>query len=45
MEILEHLSQKVIFPIAWGGIDLSISNGVITLWLSVLLVFGFFYLV
>jgi F-type H+-transporting ATPase subunit a len=45
MGILEHLSQKVIIPINWGGVDLSISNGVITLWLSVLLVFGFYFLV
>ena len=45
MGILEHLSQKVIVPLHWGGIDLSISNGVITLWLAVAIVFSFFFLV
>ena len=45
MGILEHLNQKIIVPLNWGGIDLSISNGVITLWLSAILVFAFFFLV
>ncbi len=45
MGILEHLNQKTVLPLSLGGIDLSISNGVITLWLAAALVFAFYYLV
>jgi F-type H+-transporting ATPase subunit a len=44
MNVLEHLSQKVLVPLHVGGLDISISNGVITLWLSAALVFFFFFL-
>lgn len=44
MNIIEHLHQQVIFPLKLGGIDISITNGVITLWLAVLLAFIFYFL-
>jgi len=44
MKILEHLEQHPVFPLKIGGLDLSITNGVITLWLSLLLVFSLFFI-
>jgi len=34
MNIFEHLSQQVIYPLHFLGLDLSITNGVFTLWLA-----------
>ncbi|MFA4844202.1 MAG: F0F1 ATP synthase subunit A [Candidatus Margulisiibacteriota bacterium] len=45
MNVIEHLSQKIVCPLQFGGIDLSITNGVIAMWLAVLLVTVFFWLV
>jgi len=45
MNVLEHLNQTVVYPLQVGGIDLSITNGVISMWLAVLLVTLFFLLV
>jgi F-type H+-transporting ATPase subunit a len=44
MNILEHLYQKKIIPLELWGIDVSITNGILTMWLSILLVLLFFYL-
>jgi F-type H+-transporting ATPase subunit a len=44
MNILEHLEQKTLLPLHFFGIDLTVTNGVITVWLATLLVFLFFYL-
>jgi F-type H+-transporting ATPase subunit a len=38
MSVLEHLEHKPVLPLQIAGIDLPITNGVITLWLSTLLV-------
>lgn len=43
MNILEHLAQKRIIPLELFSLDLSITNGVITLWLSFVLVLLFFF--
>ena len=45
MNVLEHLTQRPIYPFGLGGVDLTITNGVITVWLSMLLVFLFFVIV
>ena len=45
MNILEHLAQRPIFPLQIGGIDLTITNGVITVWLAAFLVFIFFAII
>ena len=42
MSVLEHLEQKPIYPLEVGGVDLTITNGVITLWTAALLVFVLF---
>ena len=44
MNILEHLYQRKIIPLELWGIDVSITNGILTMWLAGLLVFLFFYL-
>lgn len=44
MNVLEHLSQKILIPLHIGGLDISISNGVITLWLAAALVFLLFFI-
>lgn len=44
MNILEHLYQKKIIPLELWGLDLSITNGVIVMWLALALVFLFFLL-
>jgi F-type H+-transporting ATPase subunit a len=45
MNVLDHLRQEEIYPLKIGGLDLNITNGVITLWLAAILVFViFFYL-
>lgn len=43
MEILEHLYQHPVFPLHILGLDLTITNGVFTLWLAVLVAFLFFF--
>jgi len=45
MNVIEHLSQKVVYPLQFGGFDLSITNGVVSMWLAVLLVTVFFLIV
>jgi F-type H+-transporting ATPase subunit a len=45
MNILEHLNQKMIWPLHLGWLDLSITNGVITLWLAAGLTLLFFLVV
>jgi F-type H+-transporting ATPase subunit a len=45
MNVLEHLKQQTIYPLSVGGVDLSVTNGVITLWISALVVFVCFYCV
>jgi F-type H+-transporting ATPase subunit a len=42
MSVLEHLEQQTLYPLEVGGVDLTITNGVITLWLSAILVFTVF---
>jgi F-type H+-transporting ATPase subunit a len=44
MNILEHLYQHKIIPLQLWGIDVSITNGILTMWLALVLVFLFFYL-
>ena len=44
MNILEHLYQKNVIPLQLWGMDLSITNGVLTLWLALAVVFLFFFL-
>jgi F-type H+-transporting ATPase subunit a len=44
MEALEHLYQHSVIPLNFFGIDLTITNGVITLWLAVISAFLFFFL-
>lgn len=44
MNILEHLYQRKIIPLELWGIDVSITNGILTMWLAGLMVFLFFYL-
>ncbi len=44
MNVLNHLTKKTLFPLQFYGINLTITNGVITLWLAVIAVFLFFYL-
>ncbi|OGB89752.1 ATP synthase F0 subunit A [candidate division WOR-1 bacterium RIFCSPHIGHO2_01_FULL_53_15] len=44
MEALEHLYQKGLIPLNVFGIDLTITNGVITLWLAAVSAFLFFFL-
>lgn len=43
MNILEHLNQRTLYSLRLFGIDLSITNGVITLWVAAILVFAVFY--
>ena len=43
MNILEHLAQQTIYPLRIGGIDLTVTNGVITLWTAAILVFAFYF--
>lgn len=43
MHVLEHIYQKPVFPLNIGGIDLTVTNGVITLWLAVMVVFLFYF--
>lgn len=45
MNVIEHLNQKVVYPLRFGGVDLSITNGVISMLLAVFLVAVFFLLV
>jgi len=45
MNIFEHLGQQVIYPLHFLGLDLSITNGVFTLWLAGALAVLFFSLV
>src|SRR3989339_2069434 len=44
MDIFEHISQKVIYPINIKGLDLSITNEIVVLWASVVLIGLFFFL-
>jgi len=44
MNILEHLYQHKVIPLELWGIDVSITNGVITMWVALVLVFLFFWL-
>ncbi|MBN3033457.1 MAG: F0F1 ATP synthase subunit A [Candidatus Saganbacteria bacterium] len=45
MNALEHLAQKPVWPLQVGGLDLTVTNGVVTVWLAALIVFGcYFYL-
>ena len=39
MELMEHLQPHVIYPLQIGGIDLSISNAVVMIWIACALVF------
>jgi F-type H+-transporting ATPase subunit a len=43
MNVLEHLEQKEIYPLEVGGINLNITNGVITLWVAAIVVFLFYF--
>jgi F-type H+-transporting ATPase subunit a len=45
MNVFEHLGQQVIYPLHFLGLDLSITNGAFTLWLSAALVVLFYSLV
>jgi F-type H+-transporting ATPase subunit a len=42
MNVLEHLEQQTIYPLHVGGVDLTITNGVITIWTATILVFASF---
>ncbi len=44
MNVLEHLNQRVIYPLELWGIDLSITNGIITMWIALVIVVLFFWL-
>lgn len=44
MNILEHIYQKQVLPLRLWGFDLSITNGVITMWLALVLIVLFFLL-
>jgi F-type H+-transporting ATPase subunit a len=44
MNILEHLYQKKLVPLQLWGIDVSITNGVVVMWLSLAIILLFFYL-
>ena len=39
MNLMEHLQPHVIIPLKIGGIDISISNAVVSMWIACLLVF------
>ncbi|MFA5112818.1 MAG: F0F1 ATP synthase subunit A [Candidatus Margulisiibacteriota bacterium] len=43
MSVLEHLEQQPVCPLEIAGVDLTITNGVITLWLSAVLVGAFYF--
>jgi F-type H+-transporting ATPase subunit a len=43
MNVIEHISAKVIFPLKLFGFDISVTNEIIVLWLAVLLICLFFY--
>lgn len=43
MDVISHLGQQTIWRLNFFGIDLSITNGVISLWSAVIVVFGFFF--
>ena len=43
MNVLEHIHQRTVFPLEFLGINLAITNWVISLWLAVLVIFFFFY--
>lgn len=43
MNVLEHLEQRTIYALKIGTLDLSITNGVITLWLAAALTFIFYF--
>lgn len=45
MNILEHLYQSVIYRITVFGIDISITNGVITMWTATILTIVFYFYV
>lgn len=42
MNILEHLNQHTVVPLELWGIDLSITNGIVTMWTALAIVFFFF---
>lgn len=44
MNVLEHIYQKKLFPLELWGIDLTITNGVISLFLAAAVAFLFFFL-
>ena len=39
MNLMEHLQPHVIIPLKIGGIDISITNAVIMMWVACILVF------
>ena len=39
MNLMEHLQPHVIIPLKIGGIDISITNAVIMMWIACILVF------
>ncbi|MCX5726388.1 MAG: F0F1 ATP synthase subunit A [Candidatus Saganbacteria bacterium] len=43
MNILEHIGQRTLLPLSLWGIDISVSNGVIMIWLAVAASFFFFF--
>lgn len=45
MNVFEHLSQQVLYPFRLGGVDISVTNGVLTLWLAGALAVLFYALV
>lgn len=45
MNVLEHLAQRPVYQLELFGVDLSITNGVISIWCSCLLVFLLFFIV
>ncbi|MFH1386346.1 MAG: F0F1 ATP synthase subunit A [bacterium] len=44
MNVLENLYQRTIIPLSLFGVDISITNGVITLWVAGISVLFFFFL-
>ena len=39
MNLMEHLQPHVIIPLKIGGIDISMTNAVVTIWIASVLVF------
>jgi F-type H+-transporting ATPase subunit a len=44
MNILEHIYQKNVIPLQLWGVDMTITNGVITMWLALAVIVLFFFL-